>query len=258
MNNIKLSIAYDGKDFYGWQKNGKSRTVEGVLQEAIEKFLQSPVTLQAASRTDAGVHANEQIVNFFTSNTLHLDKFQASLNRYLPKDLIIKSTAIESPSFHPTLDNTSKEYRYFVCANKVQEPIHRHYSWHFFYKIELEKILEAIPYFIGKHNFKAFCNTKTTHRYSDFNREIYKLHYISTEDSRLCFCIEGNHFLYKMVRNIIGTLMYIGAGKMSVEQLPLIFSSQQRLHAGITAPAHGLFLHRINYPKNPSFGFISL
>lgn len=245
MENIKLTIAYDGTLYLGWQKSKQGPSVEGTLQKSIEQILQHPVVLQAASRTDAGVHANGQVVNFFTPQLLAPEKFVFSLNRLLPKDVIVSSAEKMERTFHPTIDCIEKEYRYYICYGKTQHPIHRHYSWHFPYDFCIDTIEKALPLFLGEHDFESFCNTKTTQKYTHFNRTIYSLNLLPIEKNRLCFCIRGRHFLYKMVRNIVGTLMLIGRGKISIDQISDIFSCKKRTAAGITAPAHGLFLEKI-------------
>lgn len=245
MENIKLTVAYDGTCYLGWQKSKQGSSVEETLQKTIEQILQHSVILQAASRTDAGVHANGQVVNFFTVHEIITEKLVFSLNRLLPKDIIVLSAEKVESSFHPTLDCIEKEYRYHICYGKTQHPMHRYYSWHFPYSFCGDKIKKTLPLFLGEHDFQSFCNTKTTQKYTHFNRIIYNLDLFMMENNRLYFSIRGNHFLYKMVRNIIGTLMLVGRGKIETDEIPQIFASKQRKTAGLTAPAHGLFLEKI-------------
>lgn len=248
MQNIKLIIAYDGTAYLGWQKANTGPSIEITLQTLIEKILQHPVLLQAASRTDAGVHSEGQVVNFLTSKLdFDLNKFQMSLNRLLPKDIIILKVEKMPLSFHPTIHCIGKEYRYFVCMGQSQLPQHRFYSWHVPYPLQLDAIRKACPYLIGSHDFSSFCNAKIKTHYSDYVREVQLLQLTELENNRLCFRIQGNHFLYKMVRNIIGTLIYVGRGKISLQSLREILESRHRPEAGVTAPAHGLFLQRVIY-----------
>ncbi len=250
MQNIKLVIAYDGKDYLGWQKTRMGPSIEATLQQVIEQILQHPIHLQAASRTDAGVHATGQVVNFLTSkNFLDLSQFHLSLNCLLPKNIVVLAVDFMPVSFHPTLDCIGKEYRYYLCTGSIQLPHHRFYSWHIPYSLNLSHIQQALPLLRGKHNFAAFCNFKKNAHYTDYIREVHTLDLLELEDQRLCFRIKGNHFLYKMVRNLVGTLVYIGREKIAIEALADILLSQQRSQAGITAPAHGLFLHQIFYVK---------
>lgn len=254
MLNIKLIIAYDGKAYLGWQKTHMGPNIEATLQKVIEQILQHPAPLQAASRTDAGVHAEGQVVNFFTSKPhLDLNKFRTSLNSLLPKDIVVLQTEFAPISFHPTLDCISKEYRYFLCLGPTQLPHYRFYSWHVPCFLNLEAIQKSLPFLIGNLDFAAFCNTKKNAKYINYIRKIQEIGLIILENNRLCFRIKGNHFLYKMVRNIVGTLVDIGRGRLSLEILPAILRSRHRAKAGITAPAHGLFLHQVFYKNNAPF-----
>jgi tRNA pseudouridine38-40 synthase len=248
MRNIKLILSYDGRAYLGWQKTRTGQSIEQTLQNVIEKIVQHPVHLQAASRTDAGVHANGQVVNFTTSKThLDLERFCVSLNSLLPKDIVALRADWMPASFHPTLDSICKEYRYFICFGSKQLPHHRFYSWHVSHLLDLVAIREAIPLLIGRHNFAVFCNVKKNEHYKDYIREVQLLELIEIEEMRVYFRIRGNHFLYKMVRNIIGTLIDIGRGKIALQTLSSILESQSRPQAGVTAPAHGLFLYEVCY-----------
>ncbi len=250
MHNIKLVIAYDGRGYLGWQKTRMGPSIEVSLQKVIEHILQHPAHLQAASRTDAGVHAKGQVVNFLTSKSLvNLSQFRISLNSLLPKDIVVLSAELMPISFHPTLDSIGKEYRYYICLGPTQLPQNRFYSWHIPYQLNLQWMRQAIPLLCGKHDFAAFCNFKKNAHYRDYIREVQWLELIEHEDQRLCLRICGNHFLYKMVRNLVGTLVYVGRGKIAVEQLKEILLSECRSQAGVTAPAHGLFLHEVFYDE---------
>lgn len=248
MHNIKLKLAYDGSNYLGWQSNGFDLTIEGCLQTVIEKILQKKVALQAASRTDAGVHADEQVVNFLTSASFSFDRFLYSLNQLLPKDIRVFSIEKAPLSFHPTTDCLSKEYHYYICYGANQLPCHRFYSWHVPYFLDLSMIKKAFPYLTGTHNFQAFCNVKKNRSYLDYVREIYLLEIEILENHRLRFRVKGNHFLYKMVRNLVGTLIDYGKGKFTLDDLQSLLLSKKRAQAGRSAPAHGLFLHRVFYP----------
>lgn len=254
MLNVKLIVAYDGSCYKGWQKTGTGPSIEDTLQRTLEQILQHPVALQAASRTDAGVHALGQVVNFRSAKAnMHLGKLLASLNSLLPKDLSVLKAELTNAHFHPTLDCVGKEYRYFVCLGSVQRPHHRLYSWHVPQPLALDLMQQALPHLQGQHDFTTFCNAKKHARYPHYWREIRVLQMTELAEQRLCFRIAGNHFLYKMVRNVVGTLIDIGKGKIPVDQLSSILRSQHRPSAGVTAPAHGLFLHEVFYSNWPHF-----
>jgi tRNA pseudouridine38-40 synthase len=250
-SNIRLTIAYDGTLYLGWQKTSMGPSIESTLQQVIEQILQHPAPLQAASRTDAGVHALGQTVNFLTSKIdLDLRKFRTSLNRLLPKDIAVLQADLMPLSFHPTLDCTGKEYRYYVCLGPTQLPQNRLTSWHVHYPLDRNKMKQAQLLLIGIHHFAAFCNVKKNARYTDYVRDVQLLEMMEIERNRICFRIGGNNFLYKMVRNLVGTLIDIGRGKIVVESLADILQSQARPKAGVTAPSHGLFLHEVFYKKD--------
>lgn len=242
--NIKLTIAYDGTAYQGWQDS-----IEKALRNELEKILQHPIYLQAASRTDAGVHADGQIVNFKTAKPVDYQKLFIALNQLLPKDIVIRNIACMPDSFHPTLDAIGKEYRYYICNNKVQLPAHRFYSWHVHQGLDFEAMRAGARILIGKHDFSAFCNQGSDSCYAHHVRQVTALELRPLNDGRYFFLIKGNSFLYKMVRNMVGTLVDIGRGKIALESLPQILSSCDRTQAGVTAPAHGLFLHEVFYSE---------
>lgn len=250
MKNIRLIAAYDGTAYLGWQKTKMGPSIEETLQSTIEQILQEKVKLQAASRTDAGVHVRHQVVNFLTQRkTLDLKKFFQSLNRLLPPDISILAIDEAPPSFHPSLDAHRKEYRYYITHGPIQYPEHRHHSWHIPQKLDVDKMRAAAELLIGEHDFSAFCNVMKNRTYQHMQRTLYRLEIQELEDARLCFIIEGNSFLYKMVRNLVGTLIDVGNGKIPWKEVQDILSGLKRTHAGVTAPAHGLTLQRIVYEE---------
>ncbi len=240
--NLKLIVAYDGTKYFGWQKTSFGPSIEDTLAFVLKRILQHPVVLQAASRTDRGVHAKAQVVNFFTPRDVELKRLFKSINSLLPMDIqVLKIEEVED-SFHPTIDAKKKTYLYQVFHSDVLLPHKRHYFWHYNYPLDMAKMLNAKEHFIGKRDFSAFSSASI----EDGMRTIHSIEIIKREDEILLE-ITGNRFLYKMVRNIVGTLIYIGSGKLSVSNLPIIFEKQKRELAGICAPAKGLFLKEIFY-----------
>ncbi|MBA3238324.1 MAG: tRNA pseudouridine(38-40) synthase TruA [Parachlamydiaceae bacterium] len=246
-NNIKLLIAYDGSSFDGWQRGSEGKTIEEILEKALGTICQHPIVLQAASRTDAGVHATGQVINFITDHDFSLNKLIYRLSQLLPKAIAILHAEVASENFHPTLDAIAKEYRYFVCTGRAQLPQHRIYSWHIPQTLNLQAIKEAASMLCGKFDFSSFCNKKENLCQLDTVREIFSIEIQEMCDERLCFVIKGNNFLYRMVRTIVGTLIDIGRGKISKDSIPEILRACDRKRAGICAPAHGLFLHHVFY-----------
>lgn len=248
MPNIKLIIAYDGKGFLGWQKTSTGPSIEASLEQALEKILQEPISLQAASRTDAGVHAMAQPVNFLTKKQeLNLNKLSFEVNSLLPIGIRVLSADLMPDEFHPTIHSTGKIYHYHLCLGKVQLPHNRFYSWHCPYPLNLPHMHSASEYFLGKQDFSSFCNVKKNNHTTDYVREIIRLDFIPLPDERLRIEIQGNNFLYKMVRNIVGTLVFVGRGKLQADQIPAILKKKDRTVSGMTAPAHGLALYKVFY-----------
>lgn len=240
--NIKLIVAYEGTRYLGWQKTNMGPSIEAELENALSQILQHPVKLQAASRTDAGVHAAAQVVNFFTDNEIYPLRLQKSLNGLLPKDISILEVDKMPQNFHPTLDSKGKVYEYSVCLGHTQLPFKRLVSWHFPYPISVEKMKLGAAFLVGRHDFSAFTNEKQENNI----REIYAIN-IESFNEGIKIQVKGNNFLYKMVRNIVGTLIYVGCGKLEASDLPGILESKDRRRAGVTAPAHGLTLKQVVY-----------
>lgn len=252
MKNIRLIIAYDGNGYLGWQKTAAGPSIEQTLQSTLETILQEKIELQAASRTDAGVHAQGQVVNFLSKNddyapTLVPDRLSHKLNRLLPRDITVLDVTSMPLDFHPTIDCIGKEYHYAICNHPLQLPHYRNLSWHFPYPLKVSEMRRAAEQLKGTHDFSAFCNAKRIAGYDNHVRTITTLDLIELPDQRLQIHITGDHFLYKMVRNIVGTLAHVGMGKILADDIPAILASGDRKLAGITAPAHGLYLHRVVY-----------
>ncbi len=238
MKNLKLTIAYEGTNYLGWQKTKIGPSVEEELEKAASQIVQHPIQFQAASRTDAGVHAEGQVVNFLSKTPLSLSRLQKSMNGLLPKDIQVLHMEEMPLSFHPTLDAKGKEYQYHVCLGAAQLPFDRKFSWHFLKPVDVEKMRKAACYFIGEHDFSAL----TSDPQEDNRREIFHIEVEELGENRLKIRVSGNRFLYKMVRVIVGTLLYVGCGMLEIKEIP-----RHRKDAGMTAPAHGLTLKKVFY-----------
>jgi len=242
-HNIQIILAYDGTRFFGWQKTSTGPSIQEELEKAIARILGVPVNTEAASRTDRGVHAQGQVVHFRTDQIIDPQKFKRGLNAVLPQEISVQSVEFAQPSFHPTLSACSKEYFYWISNSPVQLPIHRLYSWHVYLPLNLAAMQTAACDFLGTHDFSAFTNERT----DDTIRTVQSLSIHPMEDQRILIKIRADRFLYKMVRNIVGTLVYIGCGKLEKDSVPQILASRMRKNAGIAAPAHGLFLIEVFY-----------
>lgn len=248
MQKIKLIIAYDGTSYLGWQKTKMGPSIEETVEKILSQILQEKISLDAASRTDAGVHAEGQVVCFTTEKTPDLTKLSSSLSSLLPTDISLVSASFVPLNFHPTLDNRGKEYHYRLCFSKSLAPFLHRFSWIYSYPLSLEKMKTAASHFIGQHDFTAFCNS----RYDLPENRIRTIDSIAfyPENETLLIAISGKDFLYKMVRNIVGTLVYIGSDKLPEESLPMLLEKKDRTLIGMTAPASGLSLKRVFYCDN--------
>lgn len=246
MTNIKLIISYCGSSYAGWQKTNMGPSIEETLQQTLQKILQHEVKLQAASRTDAGVHAQGQVVNFILQKPYDLNRLKFILNCLLPKDIAILSIEEMPIDFHPTLDTKKKEYSYQICYGNIQLPFYRTISWHFPYLLDIDTMQRSSQHLLGSHDFSAFCNErKLWDRNPICQIETIEISVLAAD--RLKIVMTGDHFLFRMARNLVGTLAYVGCGKLNADQIPFILRNKDRNAAGVTAPAHGLTLNRVFY-----------
>jgi tRNA pseudouridine38-40 synthase len=242
MRNIKLVLEYDGTDFCGWQLQPKERTVQGVLQSSLKQLLRESPTIYASGRTDAGVHALGQVANFKTENELTLDSIQNGVNSYLPADVRVLSVEEAGEEFHSRYDAVKRTYRYVIAKKMLA--VGRQYSWFCKYKLDLSKIRTASEFLIGKHSFEAFAKLNEEEKHYLCNVESVKW---EESEAKLSFTIRANRFLHNMVRIILGTMIDVGRGKLLPGDVQDILASMDRKRAGSVAPAHGLFLVRVDY-----------
>ncbi|MCH8872273.1 tRNA pseudouridine(38-40) synthase TruA [candidate division KSB1 bacterium] len=242
MRNIKLVLEYDGTDFCGWQLQPKDRTVQGVLQSSLKQLLRESPTIYASGRTDAGVHALGQVANFKTENKLTLDSIQNGVNSYLPADVRVLSVEEAGEEFHSRYDAVKRTYRYVIAKKMLA--VGRQYSWFCKYKLDLGKIRTASEFLIGKHSFEAFAKLNEEEKHYLCNVESVKW---EESEAKLSFTIRANRFLHNMVRIILGTMIDVGRGKLLPGDVQDILASMDRKRAGSVAPAHGLFLVRVDY-----------
>ncbi|MDO5291634.1 MAG: tRNA pseudouridine(38-40) synthase TruA [bacterium] len=244
MKRVKLIVAYDGTNYCGWQVQPNAVTVEGVINEKLSELLKEDITVIGASRTDSGVHAMGNVCVFDTASRMPAEKISYALNQRLPEDIRIQDSTEVEANFHPRYQNCRKTYRYRVVASEFPNPIKRLYA-HFVYRtLDLGKIREAANYLVGTHDFKSFCSANT--QVKETVRTIYRVD-VSQVDDEIIFEINGNGFLYNMVRIIAGTLLQVGMGAIKPEEIQSILEAKDRTKAGPTAPAKGLMLVEIKY-----------
>ena len=245
LQNFKLTIEYDGSSFHGWQRQANEPTIQATIEKAINHITGTPAGLTASGRTDAGVHAIGQIANFRSNTRIPPQNLGRALNSILPKAIVVKDVRIVDDMFHSRYDALSKVYHYHILNRPMRPAIGRHYAWHIRSRLDLTAMVSALPYLMGMRDFKAF-EASGSPRQSTI-RHVMRIGFRKAKGYRLVFYIEASGFLRYMVRNIMGTLVEVGLGKLKPFEMEHIIQSQDRSNAGITAPAQGLFLIRVKY-----------
>lgn len=246
---IALIISYHGAGYDGWQDNFNNKSIEGSLKRAFFLLLGQEVLLDAASRTDKGVHAYSQVV-ITTLNDLKipLEKLTRALNAHLPSDIRIKKTLTVDDSFHPSLSAKKKTYIYKINLKKVALPFEHEYYWHIPTKLDVNLIEEAKTHLLGTHDFSGFSNVTKKDSQNPIC-SISSIEIFTHKDQTLSIEMTADRFLYKMCRILVGTLVAIGRGQLTTHDLKKALEHKNRLDAGMTAPAHGLFLKTLYYPQ---------
>ena len=228
-----------GKNLIGWQKQPDKLNIQGTIEKAIEEITGEEVDLTASGRTDRGVHALGQVANFKTNSNIPVEKIPIALNTKLKKSIRILSAEEVDEKFHSRLTCKKKTYRYIINNSEYGTAIYRNLE------TNIEKMKEAIKYFEGEHDFKAFKASGTSSKSSV--RTIYKADVIQKPNDRIYIELTGNGFLYNMVRIIVGTLVEVGIGKIEPKEIKEIIKSQKRENAGKTLPPQGLYLVKVEY-----------
>ncbi len=245
MRNIKLMIQYDGTKYRGWQKLGDSdKTIQGKIEAVLNKMTGEEITLIGSGRTDAGVHAVKQIANFHTKSELKTGEIQDYCYNYLPRDIVVRQVSNADAKFHARFLAKSKTYLYKIDNKKYHNPLLEKYATHIPQKLNLEVMEKAINHFIGEHDFTSFTTAKSKNK-----SMIKKINYIKLyeEDGLINLMINGDSFLYNMIRIIAGTLIEVGLGEKKPDQINSIFKAKKREKAGYTALAKGLYLYDVEY-----------
>lgn len=244
MKNVKLTIAYDGTNYSGWQRQTNARTIQGEIEKALKKVMKKDIIIHGSGRTDAGVHALEQIASFKAEFSIPTQRLVIALNNALPSDIVIKNAEEVDMDFHARYSASGKKYIYKIYNNKIRNPMYINHSYFVNRDIELIKLIEASKYFIGEHDFKAFMASGSSVK--NTVRTIYSID-IHTKDDFIILEYKGNGFLYNMVRIITATLLDVSFGEISIKNLDAIIKSKDRKNAKHTAPAQGLYLAEVYY-----------
>ena len=242
--NIRLTVAFDGTAYHGWQIQNNARTVQGLLSEAIAQITGEHVTPTGSGRTDAGTHARGLVANFFTGSRLPPGKIQRALNGLLPRDIRVLSARRVGPEFHARKSAAAKTYRYQIYLGPILPPHLIREYFHYPLPIDLEKMNRAARLFKGEHDFASYA--KTGGSTSGTIRRIFRCD-LQKRGFRLLLTVEGNGFLHHMVRNMAGTLLEVGRGTISLKDFEDLFLKRDRKLAGFTAPANGLVLLKVKY-----------
>ncbi len=250
MRNVRLILAYDGTDFCGWQRQPDSPSIQACLEDALRKLVGVRTPVCGSGRTDAGVHAVHQVANFHTTSTIPRANFVKALNDLLPATIRIKAAADVAPAFHSRYDVLRKTYRYRILMTSVSSPLLWRFVYHHPYFLDRARMARAARYFEGEHDFTSFAaadgqedeDTKSRVRVIHRSRLLWH-----PRSSMLVYEVTGKGFLRHMVRNIVGTLIEVGRGKLAPNDIPSIISARDRTQAGPTAPAQGLCLMNVEY-----------
>lgn len=242
--NIKLVVSYNGAAFNGWQKQPDVRTVEGELEKAINKVLNKDVKLYGAGRTDRGVHAFGQCVNFYADTTIDIGNLPRVINYYLPSDVSVVNSSYVDEDFHARFSAKAKHYRYVVYKSYYRNALYDSSAMQLSYKVDVDKMRKALSCLIGEKDFKSFMGRNAIVK--DTIRRVDKVE-VTEDDKFIYFDFYGKSFLKNMIRIIVGTVIEIGRGHYDVSHMEKVLLSCNRKKAGPTAPAHGLYLMEIYY-----------
>jgi tRNA pseudouridine38-40 synthase len=246
--NIKLLVAYDGTAYRGWQVQASGNTIQGTIEKTLRRILGHGARLTGSGRTDAGVHAAGQVANFRTEKDLACHELLRALNALLPPDIRVLRATDAPPAFHARTWALSKAYDYHIFNGQVLPPHLRFTYCHEKTPLDLEAMRDAAQRFAGTHDFSSFCSAGSTVK----NRvRSVLLSRMTGRGARLRYRIRADGFLWHMVRNIAGTLMEVGKGKMPPDRIPLLISKKDRRAAGPTAAPQGLTLTKVYYGKGP-------
>ena len=242
---VRLTVAYDGTNYRGWQVQPNGITIEQVLNEKLSALLGEEIVVTGASRTDSGVHSLGNIAIFDTNTRMPAEKISFALNQRLPEDIVVQDSREVPSDWHPRYQNSRKTYEYRILNRTFRMPGRRFDTYFYYHPLDVEKMQQAASYLEGEHDFKSFCavgaQVKTT------TRTIYSCNVTRDAGDVITVRVTGNGFLYNMVRIIAGTLIKVGGGELSPEEIPLILEKKDRSAAGPTAPAHGLTMIGIEY-----------
>jgi tRNA pseudouridine38-40 synthase len=248
MRNLKLTLAYDGTDFAGWQVQPDAPTIQGTLASAIGRVTGEKVLPQGSGRTDAGVHALAQVATLQTESVIPAGNFVVALNDILPASIRVLAAEEVAPEFHPRKSARAKTYRYRIYREGICPPLLARYVWHYPYPLDEDAMREAAPLVEGDHDFTSFAAVDPERGREGVSnvRRIFLSRW-RRDSSELIYEVQGNGFLHYMVRNVVGTFLLVGKGTLKPGDVTTILKACDRSAAGATAPATGLYLVNVEY-----------
>ena len=241
---VKLVVAYEGTNYCGWQIQPNGITIEQVLNETLSSLLGEEITVTGASRTDAGVHSLGNVAVFETHTKMPAEKISFALNQRLPEDIVVQESCQVPEDFHPRFSKSRKTYEYRILNCRFRQPLERRTSYFYHYPLDVSAMQKAAAYLVGEHYFTSFASVHA--QTNTYVRMIYALDVVR-EGDMIRIRVQGNGFLYNMVRIIAGTLIQVGAGIKKPEDMESILAGKDRELAGPTAPAHGLTMIGLEY-----------
>lgn len=247
MRRLRITLAYDGTGFHGWQRQPNVPTIQGTLQHVLAGIEGKPVLVDGSGRTDAGVHALAQVAAFSLENPIPLENLKKAMNRLLPAAIRIVSVEEAAPDFHPRYAARSKTYEYRIFRGEVCSPFERRWVLHYPYPVDVERIVATAPLLEGEHDFSAFAAADESDREGESSVRTIFYSRAEAAAERLVYRVRGSGFLKHMVRNIVGTLLEVGRGNLDEAGLRALLTPGPKARAGPTAAASGLFLVSVEY-----------
>ncbi len=241
----KLTISYHGASFAGWQRQKEAVTVQSLIEAALEKLWKEPLHVEASGRTDTGVHAIGQVASVKATKKFEAEPLLRALNANLPPQIRITQVQLKPASFHARFDARAKTYEYLVWNGKVLPPFLLGQALHYTWPLDLPRTREALDLFKGNHDFASFTSNPGYER-ANTVREIFDFK-VQKKAELLRFHVTSNGFLYRMVRNLIGSTLHVGDGRLSLQKLKSILESCDRSQAPASVPGHGLYLKKVHY-----------
>jgi tRNA pseudouridine38-40 synthase len=245
LRRLAITLEYDGTDFLGWQVQAEGRTVQGAVEEAVRRTTRENIRVTGASRTDAGVHAEGQVAHFDTASGLSAERIVPALNHYLPGDVSVLQCREVGGGFHAQFSAISKLYRYRILLSGPPRPLRERFVLREWRRPDAGAMAACAEKLLGEHDFTSFAS-----EHSEVENKVRRItrSEVTADGDELHYMVEANGFLYNMVRVIVGTLLEVGRGKMTVEEFSEILPAQDRGVAGPTAPSRGLALLCVRYP----------